>query len=270
MSERERFMPENKYFGFAAALLFLFVSFPAQAQNAQALIVEYPNFKTMMVRAGNQSLWIEPPAGMCFVDRTVPLQNLIFESSQSFLKGEAVVLGAFAGCDELNQSRANKTGGLTFFKMGGYIAWLNPTFAPDLKITRDDFLQVFGTMVQEFAKSDYQKSLDAYGETSRWQQKNAALNAFIPGNPVFSEQTWKTPLMVAAGYTAQSEVFGRNWNYSSLIGGTMLRGIPLAINISYTDPQPMELDEVALQMDALTRSLVHRNEYPMDVALTRR
>lgn len=261
-------MPGNKRFRLLLSVFCLLISLPARAEDPLRIAFESPNFKTMMVRAGDQSLWIEPPAGMCFVDRTVPLQNLIFESSQSFLKGEAVVLGAFAGCEEISQSRNNA--GLTFFRMGGYIAWLNPTFAPDLKIAREDFLQVFGAMVGDFAKSDYQKSIDAYGETSLWKQKNASLNAFIPRHPVFSERTWQTPLMTAAGYTAQSDIFGRNWHYSSLIGGTMLRGVPLAINISYTDLEPVELDEIALQMDALTRSLVYRNERPMDVALTRR
>jgi hypothetical protein len=163
-----------------------------RAQTQGAVFVSPPARRTLFVKAGTEKLALEAPVGMCFVDRTSPIQEATYDVLSGIVErnGDQSVLGVFMGCDQVGDSSAWENGMPTF----GFVTWLNPFIGRTIKMSRGDYLDMREAFFHDYAKMKAGFAMAADGKVHR-NADNVSLH--LTGNEGLAGMQRKGAIVIA-------------------------------------------------------------------------
>lgn len=118
-------------------LLSIAFSFPAGAATKK----NDPR-RTLYAKAGEKTIVLEAPRGMCFLDGTKTSQKKLYHDYQSLVKKEGgqTMLAVFMSCDAISDAGISLPEGV--LPGAVVISWLNPMIGEETDLSRQDYLDM--------------------------------------------------------------------------------------------------------------------------------
>ena len=215
---------------------------PFLAADMQPKPVEkrtYDTRRTLFVEVAQRKLRLEAPLKMCFLDRTVPMQEGIYLllSSLTERRGDQVLLGVFMQCDNIT----SPSGWLNGMPDAGFVTWMNPSIGETSTMSRADYLDMREASFPKYAKG---RDIGAKPDKAVHRNENAVALAFTDDAP------------------GQD---GTKQNSTSIIATTLLRHIPVEITLHLTgnadtNKEAPKFPEAYATMDELIAQQITLNE----------
>jgi len=205
---------------------------PAAAQDTRKP-VEFR--RTLFVPVGQETIKLEAPKGMCFVDQSGYIEEVIFDTLAEAVRTakEEVLLATFSPCDDLASfgTSSAKHGMIT----SGSVTWLNPSYGAKSPMERHDYLD----MREATFRSDMLKKIDrfaeAFGDKKKTSQRGAVTvttQAITTGYD-FEDRPERTDNAVSIGYVNTREVNYESMTESGVIATTSIKRHPIEVSLRY-------------------------------------
>ncbi len=193
--------------------------------------------RTLFVEIARKKLTLEAPLGMCFIDRTIPVQETAYNmmASEAERNDDQVMLAAFMACSGLNDPDSWSNG----LPDSGYITWLNPAVGRTTPMSRQDYLDMREAHFKHYAE-------------------NRALS-LTP-----DKKLHRTADNVSLGLTGKEGDVGLSRQGTMVISTTTVGHVPLEITLHYVtddfEAVPPTIEELYAEMDKLVAQQIALNE----------
>lgn len=167
--------------------------------------------RTLFAPFGQKTLVLEAPLGMCFLDETDYTERQAMRAMRDILKDKSkhTLVALFADCLQISSiGQASEQNPLADL---GVITW---PVVPGEKVPAD--LREYLSLHEDYMENNIKNSLVRY------------VDLHLDAEPKY------TDFGITQGYTADFELSYQKMKAIGVAGTTLIRGLPVAINISHT------------------------------------
>lgn len=195
--------------------------------------------RTLFVPVGQETLILEAPLGMCFLDQTSHAEGTLYKTFAGVVDrvGGQVLLAVFAGCDALaNLGYKPGPGDDNTPPLNtGTVTWMNPSIGATTTLTRPDYLDMREASFLQYAG-------------------NAAAGLFL------DENVHRTENNVSLGLSVEKIPQSKMVKKAAVLATTTLRHIPIEVVIHYAREAPMTMEDYYPLMDKFIAQQIALNE----------
>jgi hypothetical protein len=244
---------------YAAALALCAFSIAAEAQELSPVLYR----RTMVAPFGEETLFLEAPLGMCFLDGTKGMEGVLLNHNMKLGSNlDTQLIAYFTDCMEMAalSSGAGDRLGLT-----GAVAWFNPHVGEKTALRRQDYLDGAEVSFAPYLSQSLQGYAQAKGgsRTETGEDGGSAATVAPREDEIKVDAlAHRTPFGVSVGYTVDmaTESAGQQ-HITGVIATTQIRGIPLVFNIRNNGPQEEQnLSVLQALMDKFAEHQIFLNE----------